>query len=139
MARWVCPKCRREFGRGRQPHECTPALPLADYFERAAPFERPIFESLMAFLRKLGPVYVEPVFVGIFIKSSRSFIQLRPKRKWVALWFSLPHRIDHPRIARRIKGSGDKTFHVVNLWRPEDLDDVVKDWLAESYAYCTDE
>jgi hypothetical protein len=139
MARWVCPKCRREFGRSGQGHECTPALGLEDYFARAAPFERPIFEAVMAFLDELGPVHVEPVFVGIFIKSSRSFIELRPRKKWVALSFSLPYRIDDPRIARRIVGSGDRTYHVVNLRRPEDLDDPVKAWLAESYAYTTDD
>lgn len=139
MARWVCPKCKREFGRQRQPHECAPALRLQDYFATAAEFERPIFDAVMAFLEELGPVYVEPVTVGIFIKSSRSFLELRPRSKWVALWFPLPQRIDHPRIARRIKGSGDKTFYAVNLRRPDELDDVVKGWLAESYAYCTDD
>jgi hypothetical protein len=139
MARWACPKCRREFGRPHQGHECAPALRLADYFATAAPLERPIFDAVMAFLDELGPVYVEPVSVGIFIKSSRSFIELRPKKKWVALSFALPHRFEHPRIARRIKGSGEKTFYVVNLRRPEELDDQVKGWLAEAYAYCTDD
>jgi len=36
-----------------------------------------------------------------------------------------------------MKGSGPKTYHVVNLREPADLDDQVKEWLAESYDYVT--
>lgn len=93
----------------------------------------------MAHLDTLGPVHVEPVSVGIFIKSSRSFIELRPKTKWVAMSFPLPHPLDHPRIARRMKSGGEKTYFVVNLREPTDVDDIVKGWLTESYAYCTDD
>ena len=53
--------------------------------------------------------------------------------------FPLPHPVDHPKIARRMKGSGDTTYYVVNLREPDDLDDTVKDWLTESYEFCTDE
>jgi hypothetical protein len=72
MPRWACPNCRRELGRHRQPHECSPALIFREYFATAAAFERPIFDALTASLEELGPVHVEPLSVGIFIKSSRS-------------------------------------------------------------------
>ena len=87
----------------------------------------------MAHLRTLGPVHVEPVSVGIFIKKSGSFIELRPMQKWVALSFVLPRRLQHPKIARKPFTAGNRTYHVVNLRGPEDVDDTVRGWLTESY------
>jgi hypothetical protein len=84
-------------------------------------------------LESLGPVVVEPVSVGIFLKRSSTFAELRPMVKWVALSFALPHQVDDPRIARRMKGSARRIYHVVNLRGPEDVDDQVKGWLTEAY------
>jgi hypothetical protein len=113
-------------------------MTLDEYFSTGPERERPIFDAVMAHLDTLGPIHVEPVSVGIFLKSSRSFVELRPMTKWVAMSFPLPRPLDHPRIARRMKASGDKTYYVVNLREPADLDDTVKDWLTESYDYVTD-
>ena len=88
----------------------------------------------MAHLKTLGPVHVEPVSVGIFIKKSGSFLELRPMARWVALWFSLPRRVADPRITRKPIASGGLTYHVVNLRGPEDVDQTVLSWLTESYA-----
>ena len=41
--------------------------------------------------------------------------------------------MDSPKIARRMRGSGDKTWFVVNLRGPEDVDDDVRAWLTEAY------
>ena len=86
---WVCPECGRQFGRAKQSHECAPAMSLDEYFSTGPPHERPIFDAVMAHLESVGPVHVEPVSVGIFLKRTRRFAELRPKQKWVALSFSL--------------------------------------------------
>src|SRR5215210_5506171 len=87
VPRWVCPECRREFGRNKQSHECAPAMSLEEYFSTGPARERPIFDAVMAHLDTVGPVHVEPVSVGIFLKRAQSFAQLRPKDRWVALSF----------------------------------------------------
>lgn len=130
---WVCPSCQRQFGRRNQSHECAPAMSLEEYFSTGPARERPIFEAVMAHLETVGPVHVEPVSVGIFIKRSRTFAELRPKRDWVALSFGLLHEVRHPKIARRMRGSGRRVYHVVNVRTPEDVDEVVRDWLTEAY------
>ncbi|MEJ7584333.1 MAG: DUF5655 domain-containing protein, partial [Acidimicrobiales bacterium] len=94
---------------------------------------RPIFEAVTAHLEAIGPVHVEPVSVGIFLKRSRTFAELRPKRDWVALSFALARVVDHPSIARKMGGSGRTTYHVVNLREPGDLDGDVQGWLTEAY------
>jgi len=132
VVEWVCPECRRVFGRRKQSHECAPAMTLDEYFSTGPARERPIFEAVKAHLDTVGPVHVEPVSVGIFIKRGRTFVELRPMQKWVALSFVLPRSVDHSRITRRI-GSGGRTFHFVRLYGPEDVDDDVCAWLTESY------
>ena len=53
--------------------------------------------------------------------------------KWEALSFGLNRTVDHPRIARKMKG-GRRTYHVVNIREPDEVDDQVKQWLTESYV-----
>src|SRR5438105_9317653 len=106
MPPWTCPRCQRQFGRRNQSHECAPAMSLDDYFSTGPERERPIFDAVMEHLDTVGPVHVEPVSVGIFIKRSRTFAELRPKQRWMALSFVLSRTVDHPKIARRMSGSG---------------------------------
>ena len=133
MSAWTCAECGRQFGRNRQSHECAPAMTLTEYFSTGPPIEKPIFDVVMAHLDSIGPVHVEPVSVGIFFKQPRKFAQLRPMQKWVALSFSLPRRVDHRLMSRKPIAHGARHYHVVNLRRPEDLDDEIRGWLTEAY------
>ncbi len=112
-------------------------MTLEEYFSTGPPFERPVFDAVMAHVATLGPVHIEPVSVGIFVKAGRSFIELRPLTKWVALSFALERDLDHPKIARKSKAqrgsTSPKTYYFVRLRTPEDVDDDVKAWLAEAY------
>lgn len=108
-------------------------MTLDEYFSTGPERERPIFEAVMAHLDTIGPVHVEPVSVGIFLKRAQGFAELRPMTRWVALSFGLPHPLDSPKITRRMQGSGDTTWYVVRLHGPEDVDDEVRSWLTEAY------
>lgn len=130
---WTCPDCRRRFGRAKQAHECAPAMTIEEYFATGPAHERPIFEAVMAHLDTVGPVHVEPVSVGIFLKHDRTFAQLRPMRDWVALSFSLRRRVTHPRIVRKVTPYHGRYHHVANLRHPADLDDDLRGWLTEAY------
>jgi Domain of unknown function (DUF5655) len=110
-------------------------MTIEDYFATGPAHERPIYECVHEYLRTLGPVHVEPVAVGIFIKKAGSFVELRPMTRWVAMSFPLGRRLSHPAIARKPIDVGTRVFHVVNLHTPDDLTEIVRDWLAESYAF----
>jgi hypothetical protein len=110
-------------------------MTLEEYFSTGPAHERPVFDAVRTFVETLGPVHIEPVSVGIFIKKSGSFLELRPMTRWVALSFPLPHRVDHPRIARKPYVGATRIYHVVNLREPADLTDEVKCWLTESYDF----
>jgi len=133
MAGWTCPSCDRRFARRGQSHECAPAMSVEEYFSTGPDFERPIFDAVHDYVVTLGPVHVEPVSVGIFVKKTGRFVELRPMTKWVALSFRLQRRLVHPQIARKPIEYGRWTYHVVNLRTPADLTDDLKAWLAESY------
>jgi hypothetical protein len=110
-------------------------MSLVEYFSTGPPHERPVFDAVHAYLCTLGPIHVEPVSVGIFIKKAGSFVELRPMTKWVAMSFPLDRRLSHPKIARKPIDTGTRIYHVVNLREPDDLDADVRAWLAESYAF----
>lgn len=133
MPTWVCPECGRQFARTRQGHECTPALSIEEYFSTGPPFERPVFDAVMARLEAIGSIHVEPVSVGIFLKRSRTFAELRPMTKWVAVSFSLPRLITSARIARKVIDAGRSKYHVVNVRGPEQVDEELGGWLVEAY------
>ncbi len=140
VARWTCPECNREFGRNQQSHDCAPAMSLEEYFSTGPPHERPVWDAVKAHLDTLplseaGELHIEPVSVGIFLKSTRTFAQLRPKQKWVALSMGLSHRVSHPRIGRKVVDYNGRYYTVFNLRTPEDFDDEIRGWLTEAYLY----
>jgi hypothetical protein len=108
-------------------------MSLEEYFSTGPERERPIFQAVMAHLDTVGPVHVEPVSVGIFLKRDRSFAELRPMRSWVALSFSLSRLVRHPRITRKVQPYGGRYYHVANLRDEGDLDGDLRGWLTEAY------
>ena len=110
-------------------------MTIEEYFSTGPPFERPIFEAIMAGLdERVGPIHVEPVSVGIFLKRARGFCELRPMTKWVAVSFALPRTISQ-RADRRARCTtpGATKYHVVNVRSADEVDEQLLDWLAEAY------
>jgi hypothetical protein len=130
---WVCPKCHRKFGRRGQSHECAPAMSLEDYFATGPAHERPVFDAVISHLRQVGPVHVEPVSVGIFLKKSRTFAELRPMTKWVAVSFSLLHPAKHKLITRKVLQYNGRYYHVANVVKASDIDEGLISLLTEAY------
>ena len=109
-------------------------MTLEEYFSTGPPFERPVFDAVMAHLRTLGEPFIEPVSVGIFVKRDGvSVLQLRPMTKWVALCLFLPRTVHDRRISRKPIPSGRLVYHVINIRDPQDVDEVVQGWITESW------
>jgi Domain of unknown function (DUF5655) len=107
-------------------------MTLDEYLATGPAFEPPIVRTVIDHLESLGPVHVEPVSIGILVKRSRTFVELRPMVRWEALWIGLNRPLLNERIARRLR-SGSRTFHAVNLRTAEEVDDDVRSWLTEAY------
>lgn len=108
-------------------------MSLDEYFSTGPDHERPIFDAVIRHLEAVGPVHVEPVSVGIFLKRAQTFAQLRPMERWVALSFSLPRRVRHETITRKVVEYHGRHHHVANVRGPEDLDDTLLGYLTEAY------
>jgi hypothetical protein len=108
-------------------------MSIDDYFASALPHERPVYDAVLGYVSTLGPIHVEPVNVGVFIKKGGRFLELRPMSRWVAMWFPLGRRVRHARIVRTPIESGLWVHHVANLRNPDDLDHDLRELLAESY------
>lgn len=109
-------------------------MDVEEYFATGPPFERPVFEDVLGHLETLGPVHVEPVSVGIFLKRVGTVAELRPMRRWVAVSFTLQRVVHHPRIVRQpILNHGGRFFHVANIASPAELDDDLRSLLTEAY------
>ncbi len=113
-------------------------MSLEEYFSTGPAHEKPIFDTVIAYLRQVGPVHVEPVSVGIFLKRARTFAELRPMTKWVALSFSLPRAARHRLIKRKINLYNGRYYHVANVARPEELDQELMALVTEAY-FCSPE
>jgi hypothetical protein len=133
MRAWTCPDCGRRFGRARQSHDCAPAMTLDEYFATGPPHERPVFDAVMHHLERVGPVYVEPVSVGIFLKNPRKFAELRPLQRWTALSFYLRRPAGHRTIVRKVARYGERYLHIANVAEPADFDEDLRDLLTEAY------
>jgi hypothetical protein len=137
VSRWVCPFCEREFARAHQGHVCVPGGTVDDTFAHHPDRWRDVFDAILAHLEALGPVHVDAVTVGVFLKSDRKIAEVRPRVRSIDLMLAMPRPIDHPRIARRLQGSGDQNWVVVKLTDPSEVDDQVRGWLTEAYAAAT--
>jgi hypothetical protein len=133
VSRWTCPRCEREFDRAHQSHVCVPGNTVDDCFASRPAVQREIFDLLMAQLRQLGPVHVDAVKVGVFLKHQRKFAELRPMSRWLSLQVVLPYPDSHPRVDRRIQIAAERLVHVVKLATPADVDEQVNRWLADAY------
>src|SRR3954470_13571434 len=120
MPAWTCQACGRQFGRKGQSHECEPAMTVEEYFSTGPAHERPVFDAVMTHLASVGPVHVEPVSVGIFLKrDGRRFAELRPRDRWVALSLFLSHRVQHPLVHRKVIEYGNGWWHVFDVAAPD--------------------
>lgn len=131
---WTCDACGRVFGRRGQSHDCAPGLTLEEYFETGPAHERPIVDEVLRRLEPLGPIHLDVVSVGIFLKNPRTFAQLRPMDRWVAVWFPLRHRATHRTIMRKVAEQAGRYWHVANVASPADVDDELVALLTEAYT-----
>ena len=138
MVTWTCPDCQRQFGRRRQSHDCAPAMTEAEYFATGDPLERAVYDAVQAILEPFSPLIIEFVSVGIFFKRGNTFAELRPRRDRkgrlrleLSMLFSRP--VKHPRFSRTWQGPSGRSAGFLPIYDAREVDDEVRDWLAESY------
>lgn len=138
MARWTCPQCDREFGRAHQSHTCVPGGTVEQTFAGRPQSFVDAFWVILSTLERLGPVHVDAVGVGVFLKSDRKLAEIRPMARGLAVCLLLSHTIPSPRVTRTMRASADRTASVIRIQGPSDVDDELRGWLTEAYDEATD-
>jgi hypothetical protein len=108
-------------------------MSIDEYFAERPAVQRRIYDAVVRHLAKLGPLTIDAVDVGILIKKTRTFAELRPKRDRVALAVLVSRVIDDPRIAKVLRTSAHRAACFVDLRGPRDVDRHVRAWLTEAY------
>jgi hypothetical protein len=129
----VCPRCEREFDRARQAHVCLPGNSVAETFAGSRAWQRPICDAVIAHVESIGPVHVDAVGVGVFLKHQSKFAELRPMARALSLALVLPRPVEDDRFTRRLAGSAHRFWHFLRLRGVADLDEQVRAWLDEAY------
>jgi hypothetical protein len=137
VSRWTCPVCEREFARVHQVHTCAPGCTVDETFAGRPPVQRAIYDALAAHLATLGPVHVDAVSVGVFLKSEAKIAEVRPMAKAVSLLLIVPRAIVTPRAMRSARISGGRTVLDLRLASVDDVDDELRNWLTEAYDAAT--
>jgi hypothetical protein len=135
---WDCPACGRRFGHRNQSHTCAPAITLEERLDRLPVPQRAICEAVLSEFAGLGDVVIEPVDVGVFVKRAQTFAQLRPMKSRVRLIMMHGRPIEHERVAQPYRERGRRIANVVDIYRPEQVDDDLRAWLSEAYADAPD-
>ena len=94
-------------------------------FATGPSIERPVFDIVAPFVESLGPVTIEFVSVGISLKRPSTWMQLRPKRTWVAMTFPVRRAgRDHSIRNKPMTNGRDSSamWFVANLAGPPDFD-----------------
>jgi hypothetical protein len=138
VARWVCPRCEREFGRANQSHTCVPAGTVEESFAGHLPRLRGVYDAVLAHLLTLGPVHEDATRVGVFLKRDRKLAEVRPRSRDVSLALYLPRQVRSPRITRVIGAGTPRVVHLLSLRTAEDVDDEVRGWLSEAFVHASD-
>jgi Domain of unknown function (DUF5655) len=132
-SRWKCPACKREFGRRNQSHGCAPSGTVSAFFSDRPKEQRHTFDAIERHLAKVGPVLVDAVSVCIMFKRTRTFAEVRSKKRALTLTFLLSRRLAHPKIVKTLAISAHRVAHFINLERSSDVDELVRAWLTESF------
>jgi len=108
-------------------------MSVEEYFSTGPPWEKPVFDAVMAHVSTLGPVHADAVQVGIFLKNPKKFAELRPMTKWVAISFGLRRRASHPTIKRKVIEYGGRYWHTCNVASADEVDPSLLELLTEAY------
>jgi hypothetical protein len=129
---WTCPECGQSFVTPRLWHSCVRRTE-DDYFAgRAA--QRALYDALLAFVRRCGPVTVNVNRTRISLQGRVRFAAInRVTRDGLACHLWLKRRIDSPRFTRVEALPPGNFVHHFRLTDAEQLDEELGAWIAEAY------
>jgi hypothetical protein len=130
---WRCPICGQTFVSRNMPHSCQ-TVELDEHFARSEPSVRATFDALLAAVRELGPVTVNPTKSRISLQARMRFAAVeRPRRRHLNVHLVLTRPLESPRFTRVEFLAPYYFVHNLRLETPGEVDAELRQWLAEAY------
>jgi adenylate kinase family enzyme len=101
-----------------------------------------LFQHIRRYIESLGSVKIEAAKTQVSFGMKRKFAWVWLPQMWIkkqprdsiVLTFSLPRRVEDPRIKQAVEPRPGRWTHHVVIQKEADLDDQVKQWLKEAYS-----
>jgi hypothetical protein len=102
-----------------------------------------LFQAVRQLLESLGLVTVEVTKTQVSFGTARKFAWVWLPQLWIkaqpdsiiTLAFALDRHVVHERIRQAVEPYPGRWMHHVVIWQESDLDEDVKGWLSEAYAF----
>ncbi|MBS1723042.1 MAG: hypothetical protein JSS66_08845 [Armatimonadetes bacterium] len=130
---WTCPRCGNRFVTANMAHSCG-QFELAPLFSRSAPSVLETYVVFEELARSLAPVIVIPQKTRISFQTRTRFAGGIPKADHFDAGFIFFRRHPSPRFYK-IEDYGKWFGHRLKLFRTEDVDDEVREFLLEALRY----
>lgn len=130
---WRCPRCGRRFTLRNTWHSCV-ATTVDDHLARVPEGIGELYRGFEAMVEACGPIDVVPVTTYISFMVRVRFAFAIPQQRALRLRLEVPRAIDSPRIVK-VERYGRIAGNYLRIVGPEQLDDELAAWIAESYAH----
>jgi hypothetical protein len=128
---WRCPTCGQTFTGRNMPHSCL-VVPLDRHFEGREGL-RPVFDAFVAAAQENGPVTVNATKSRITLQAEMRFAAVETRRARLKAHVVLGHPLESPRFTKVEHLPPAYYVHHFQLAHVDDVDDEVREWLAEAY------
>ena len=129
---WTCSKCGRRFKNTDQRHRCERTTVKAQLKNRP-PVIIQIHNRIIQAVKKIGPFSVSPINDYIMLKKEATFVRIRPRKKYLDIFFFLPEKSDEFPIFQSAQTSRHRFIHIARFEKPSDITRSVIGWIQQSY------
>jgi hypothetical protein len=134
---WTCLKCGRRFKTANQSHSCA-KIDIADHFKNKPEIIKKIYDKIIETVNQIGEVNIVAVKSAIFLKTNSTYIEIKPKKKFLLIAFYLDKEVKEFPITRTVQLSKNRIVHIIHFDHPDGINRRVKSWLKQSYMLIND-
>ena len=129
---WTCLKCKRVFKTTNQSHSCA-TYDFDTHFLNKPAIIKETYDQLIEVVGKIGKVHINVLKSAILLKTTSTFLEIKPKKDYLIIAFFLDKEITDFPISKTLQISKNRIVHVVHIEKPDDLTEQIISWLTQSY------
>jgi hypothetical protein len=94
---------------------------------------RDAWERLRETAAEFGPQRIYASHSSIMFSRRICYFFVRPKKKYLEVWFFLGRKVENPLIRQIVQSSKRKIAHQVRIVHRDQVEAPITDWLKEAY------